>query len=193
MINKSSYLSAGLARRVVSLGVCAALAFSPSTAFAESADAASRQELVVASISYNFARFIQWRATESEVASGNLVFCILDEDASAAWRQIEGKSVGERKVQLEYMGAASSDGRNCDMAYVSEKAVNAPMLNALAESGVVTISDARRFSKQGGAIELTVSEKGASFDVNQRSLNRAGARISSKLMRVGMKVSVSGS
>lgn len=169
------------------------LALIPSTSFAESAEPASRKDLVVASVSYNFARFIQWRAAEAGDTGANLVFCILDDDASSAWRQIEGKAVGDRKVQLEYMGAASAGGGNCDMAYVSEKATNASLLNNLAESGVVTISDAKRFSKQGGAIELSVSDKGASFDVNERSLNRAGARISSKLMRVGMKVSLSGS
>jgi hypothetical protein len=46
--------------------------------------------------------------------------------------------------------------------------------------------------KKGGAIQLLISDKGATFDINERSLNRAGARISSKLMRVGMRVSLSG-
>lgn len=192
MIDNSFHPSGGLAARAFSFSVCAALALAPSTSFAQDAEAASRQELVVASVAYNFARFIQWRAAESGVAPTNLVFCIVDDDASSAWRQIDGKSVGERKVRLEYLGAAPSDSHNCDMAYISETAIKALSLNDLAESGVVTISDAKRFSKQGGAIELSVTDKGASFDVNQRSLNRAGARISSKLMRVGMKVSLSG-
>ncbi len=193
MIDNLFHPNRGSAGRGVWCGAFAVLALIPSTSFAESAEPASRNDLIVASVSYNFARFIQWRAAETGETETSLVFCIVDDDASSAWRQIEGKAVGDRKVQLEYLGASSAGGGNCDMAYVSEKATNASLLSNLAESGVVTISDAKRFSKQGGAIELSVSDKGASFDVNQRSLNRAGARISSKLMRVGMKVSLSGS
>lgn len=193
MIDNSFHPNRGSATRGVVCGAIAALALIPSTSFAENTEPVSRKDLVVASVSYNFARFIQWRAAEAGETGANLVFCIVDDDASSAWGQIEGKAVGDRKVQLEYMGAGSPDGDKCDMAYVSEKAMNASMLYDLADSGVVTISDAKRFSKSGGAIELSVSEKGASFDVNERSLDRAGARISSKLMRVGMKVSLSGS
>ena len=57
--------------------------------------------------------------------------------------------------------------------------------------GVATISSNRNFLKKGGAIQLFVNKKNASFEINPRALKRADVRISSKLMRVGMKVNVS--
>lgn len=176
----------------LSLGACAVIALAPACAFAATPTDTSRRELVVASIAFNFARFVQWRESDAESASGNLVFCVLDDSPSPAWREIEGKSVGQRKIELEYVGAAAPFGRNCDMAYVSENSMEGLSVRDLAESGVVTISDVKRFTKEGGAIGLDISDRGATFDINEKSLNRAGARISSKLLRVGMRVSLSG-
>lgn len=191
MVEKSLY-SNYFARRAISYALCATLALCPSGAFADSAEQAPRQELIVASVAYNFARFIQWRAPDAGEAQANLVFCILDAGASPAWRQLEGKAVGDRKIQLEYLGKNAPSGHNCNLLYVNEDSLGALSLGELAESGVVSISDARHFVKKGGAIQLLISDKGATFDINERSLNRAGARISSKLMRVGMRVSLSG-
>ncbi|MFZ5616342.1 MAG: YfiR family protein [Pseudomonadota bacterium] len=193
MVNNSFRLNrTQKARHITAIGVCMTMAFGPSASFADAGADASRQELVVASVAFNFARFIQWGETDATASAQSLVFCILDDGPSPAWRQLEGKTVGQRRIELEYVRAAEPSERKCDMAYVSKNSMESLSLKEMAESGVVTISDAKRFAKEGGAIELAVSDKGATFDVNQRSLSRAGARISSKLMRVGMRVSLSG-
>lgn len=180
-------------RRIASCSALAMLSFVSSNANAADAAAAPREELIVASVSYNFARFIQWDAEKNASApSSNFVFCILDPTASPAWGKLEGKAVGERKIQVEYLGSGSPSQRNCNMVYVNERAIGSLALGEIAEDGVVSISDARNFVKKGGAIQLSINDNGASFDINERSLSRAGARISSKLMRVGMRVSVSG-
>lgn len=191
MVEKSVPRGRRLKRRGFAIGLCAAVALVPSASFADAAAAPSHEDLVVASIAFNFARFIQWGAGDEAASTQSLVFCVLDDGPSPAWGQLEGKAVGQRKIALEYVGTTEPLERKCDMAYVSADWMESLSLRELADSGVVTISDVKRFAREGGAIELTVGDKGATFDVNERSLSRAGARISSKLMRVGMKVSVS--
>ena len=183
MSKRCNFVVAGLGAAVSLF----AMAFSP--AVAEDSDA-TRSDQVVASITYNFARFIQWRDQGAKSANENFSICIIDRDASSAWSSLEGKTVGAQKVKLLYQNDITEIGQQCDLAYVSTDQLKYYSLRDLAKNGVVTISDAAKFNVNGGAIELSVADSRATFEINEQVLARAGARISSKLMRVGMRLSV---
>jgi hypothetical protein len=172
---------------------CAAVTqASAASAGVSEADGATREEKIVTSITFNFARFLQWDEAAQGAPGTNLVLCILDADASPAWNNINGKKIGDRAIEVKYFNTGASGAEGCDMAYVGGEFLKAVSLRAFADNGVVTISDAGRFLKSGGAIEMSVRNDRATFDVDSKTLDRAGARLSSKLMRVGMRVSVSG-
>jgi len=167
----------------------------PQLAFAQSQEEsdASRADIALAAITYNFARFIQWRDQDSKAARENFSICIIDEDPSTAWQGIEGKAVGQHKVALLYRDDILSLSEQCDMAYVSAAQQKLYSMKDFAKDGIVTISDSVRFTSNGGAIGFSLADNRATFDVNEQALSRAGARVSSKLMRVGMRVNVSDS
>lgn len=172
-------------------GAIASVAALAADAQASGAEEATREAMIVASITYNFARFLQWDSAAAEDEAGSLVLCVVDGDASPAWRNIDGKRVGARAIEVVYSRDGAIAGAGCKLAYFSDELLKSVSLKEVADAGVVTISDSWRFLKSGGAIQLVVADNRATFDVNTRTLNRAGARVSSKLMRVGMKVSVS--
>ena len=200
------------AKRAKGAGLAAAIALAtapglaPGLAFAQTPQAnalentneadtseASRADLALAAITFNFARFIQWRDADERARRDNFAICVIDEDPSAAWRTLEGKTVDARKVALLYRDEILSLSEQCDMAYVSSAQQKLYSMRDLAKGGVVTISDSTRFASNGGEIEFSLADNRATFDINEQALSRAGARVSSKLMRVGMRVSVSDS
>lgn len=189
--NKKNVYSVRAAALCALLG-STAINIYPTAAYAEDAATEDRGMAALASITYNFARFIQWRGERAATPHENFVLCIIDDRVSPAWSALEGKAVGDRAVALAYPTNVESAGRDCDMAYVGVARQKDFPLRDLSKSGVVTVSDSTKFTDIGGAIGFTVADNRATFVINEQVMARAGARVSSKLMRVGMRVSVGG-
>jgi hypothetical protein len=161
-------------------------AISPAAAELRSA---SREEHIAASVTFNFARFAQWQGGESATASAPLVLCVFDPNASDAWSRLDGQTIGARRLALKIVGQPSAENGGCHIAFISD-ALDEVSPKDFAEKGVLTISDSENFLRRGGAIQLVIGKSDFKFDINDAALKRAGVKLSSKLMRVGMKVSV---
>ena len=162
------------------------------TAHAESAPSAEidRMDSIKATITYNFARFIQRPDDDHFTNSETLNLCVIDPTPSRVWTEFDGKQIGDRQLRIIETPELDIAGLGCEVAYIHEDLVTDIALRDWSNEGIVTISAERRFIKRGGGIRLVVSNNSAAFETNPFALRRAKAKISSKLLRVGMQVQI---
>jgi hypothetical protein len=178
--------------RLLELG-CAAVAFlgAPAPAMAQTerpAPVADKFERITASITFNHARFAQW--PEDVGGDGSVTLCVFDSTASDVWTGFDGEDIGGRTLRVRLYSNEARPAPGCDMAFQSAEARRFTSPKTLSDSGAVTISASPNFLSRGGAIQLFVDDGSFHFDVNDAALKKAGVKISSKLLRVGMKVKV---
>lgn len=147
--------------------------------------------LVRAVYCYKFGKFIRWPPAKLPTGEATLNFCVLGQNSfdRRALSAIEGRSVQGRTlaVALYKSGLIPDDALDlCHILYVgaSEKQRLAPILASLDARPVLTISNIESFSQHGGMITLVQSQGRIRFEVNLRSLQRAGLTISSKILEL---------
>jgi len=72
----------------------------------------------------------------------------------------------------------------CHMVFIptTEKALANKIVKNLAGSSTLTVGETEGFAELGGVINLTVESNTVHFEVNQLAAQRAGLKISSKLL-----------
>ncbi len=179
--------------RMTALGaafVCAGVA-APARADHPAGGAGEHDAATMANISYNFARFMNWRGARKDGARDVFRLCVISETFDEGWLAVEGKSVSGRSVEVVHFPVLGDAARDCNLAYIEAPLAKAAVLRDVSEAGVVTMSDRVDFLRIGGAIQLFFVANRFEFDVNDQTLRRSGVRLSSKLRRVGMKVEMS--
>jgi hypothetical protein len=169
------------------LGTCLLLAALCllASAPAARADAVSAQETAVkAAYVYNFAKFTEWPAGALSAAGGELRLCLVGNDELAdALEGIAGKPIGNRRLSV--VRAASVGAlEGCQMVYVatSEAPRVATLVARLAGRPVLSVGDLSGFAAAGGMIGLVRAGDRVRFEINRGAAERAGLRISSKLL-----------
>ena len=145
---------------------------------------------VKAAFLYNFTKFIEWPSPPSSPAEAFHICTIADADFTHALdRTIAGESVNGKPLVLAEPQSVG-DYRKCAMLYVgraqTERAARA--LAAVRDLPVLTVGEGRPFIDLGGAIGFVLENKRVRFDINTLALQRAGLRVSSKLLRVARSV-----
>jgi hypothetical protein len=125
----------------------------------------SRTELaaevkVKAGLVFNFAKFGTWPALG---ADSPIVLCVVGAEAiatvPASWRACHVLFVGD---------SASAPG--------------AEGIRAIRTQRILTVSDGKGFSRSGGVIEFYIQDGRMRFIINLDALDRAGVRLSSRLL-----------
>ncbi|MEM8986795.1 MAG: YfiR family protein [Pseudomonadota bacterium] len=168
---------------------CAGANASVVSAADEMSIAEKRDQIIKASFVYNFARFIDW-GTEDRTEGDDLKLCVERDDAESAWKSIEGRSVGEGQVAVRFIEDTKDLYEECDIAFITPHQMRRIRLSKLARRGVITISDMKDFDLKGGAIGITNTRGRYGFLVNDDVFETAGARLSSKVLRLQMRVSL---
>ena len=155
--------------------------------FAYGEDALSREYRIKAAFLYNFATFVQWPAHAFKDARSPLTLCVLGDDpfGAAFDRAIVGKTVAGRKMvvarfeDLQRLAA-------CQILFISSSERNrlSKIFSTLKGSSVLTVGDTDGFAHQGGIINFTVEENRIRFEINEHAAERAGLKISSKLLNL---------
>jgi hypothetical protein len=127
----------------------------------------------------NMAKFVQWPDAVVAQNRGQLVVTILGEDdlavalaSTLSARQVNGKPVFVR------------DARGSQIVYIaaSESTHTASILSELAGSPVLTFADRPGFTDEGGMMSFSGAAPRMHFDVALQRAERAGLRISSRLL-----------
>lgn len=146
----------------------------------------SREYLIKAALLYNFAKFVEWPTGAFDGATTPLQICILGDDPfGAALDTLVGKQVHERPLAIARMRALGETGR-CHILFVSasEAARLTEILDYVGGRPILTVADFNRFAQAGGIIGLKTVDNHSRIEVNIDAINRAGLKLSSKLLRL---------
>jgi hypothetical protein len=158
---------------------------SPTIALAQT-PAATEYEIKAAFL-YNFAKFVQWPPAAFADPGGPLVIGVLGDDpfGSDLDRIIEGKTANDRPLVIK-RSKRLEDLRACHILFVSasESGHLAAMLNSLRTASVLTVGETDQFIPLGGVINFIDRENKVHFVINVEAAQRAGLKISSKLLKV---------
>ncbi|HZU24695.1 MAG TPA: YfiR family protein [Bryobacteraceae bacterium] len=144
---------------------------------------------VKAAFLLNFTKFIVWPPSAFADSNAPLRICVLGDDPfGGALRQtVEGEVVNGRKLVAERI-RRPPEAHWCQVLFISQDEELA--LGTLPETapGVLTVGEGDRFLNHGGMIALIVADRRVRFDIDRAAAERAGLRISSRLLSVARSV-----
>jgi len=145
---------------------------------------------VKAAFLYNFAKFVEWPNVSPD-PNAPMVIGIIGKDPFGAEidRAVAGKTVNGRRLVIKRFATIESYDY-CHILFVSSsERSNIPrILAAVANSSVLTVSETERFAQIGGIINFTTIENRIRFEINQSAAQRAGLKVSSKLLSLGRAI-----
>lgn len=161
-------------------------AFSGAREASYAGDSKPTEYEVKAAFIYNFAKFIEWPDGKSREARGAINVCVVGKDPfGPALAAIEGKTVRDRKIRIT-RDPSLQNATRCDILFVgsSEEERLTRILEALGNSGILTIGDTEGFAQKGVMINFYVENRTVRFEINPKAAVRTGLRISSNLLRI---------
>jgi hypothetical protein len=168
------------------LAVAAILLFAPATRSQE-----ANEYLVKAAFVYNFAKFTTWPTDSFADPSEPITLCVVgDHDYGEAFDSINGKSVGGRAVSVKYLNALKPQDQ-CHVIFVarSEQSRLRKIVKANQKVQALTVSDMDGFVEEGGMIRLVREpDDRISFEINPKSADEAGLKLSSKLLNLAKRI-----
>jgi len=148
---------------------------------------------VKAAFLFNFAKFVEWPPGSFPDASAPLQICVFGQDPfGEALRNIANeKTVNGRKLEVHQV-ADLQHARSCHILFIasSGKASVKQIVEALRGASVLTVGDTKGFAEQGGMINFVLENDRVQFEVSSKAAERAGLKISSKLLSVAKLVVV---
>jgi hypothetical protein len=133
----------------------------------------------------NFAKFVEWPADPG--TSNPLTLCVLDDRAveDALGQLVNGGPVNGRTITLA-KGARNGPLRACHLIYVgdSDSGRAAATLDELKGAPILTVGEGDSFARGAGMIGLFVEDGRMRFAINADATQRAGLRLSSKLLNL---------
>ena len=172
--------SATLLRSAVVIHVSLVLA----SALSAQTKAAAEYEIKAAFL-YNFAKFVEWPPSAFTNPKQPVSICILGADpfGHALTDALLGKTIGEHPVTLEQARRAS-DLAGCHIVFVSasESPRLPDVLAHLRGLPVLLVGESEGFAGAGGTIQFVLDQNRVRFAINPGAAERAGLKISSKLL-----------
>lgn len=179
----------GYLKRILGYAALTAICFAGPTLWKVHAESNQLPEYKVkAAFLYNFARFIEW--PESSTSSPEFSVCVLGLDPFGEdLNIINSKPVKARKVAIRLITDLQNIG-GCDCLFVSdsEKKNLGGIFHALNAKNILTVGDMEGFIDAGGIIQFVLHESKIRFVVNLPAAERAGLKISSKLLELAKGV-----
>jgi hypothetical protein len=141
---------------------------------------------IKAAFLYNFSRFVEY-PRDFLSSLGTLNLCILGDDpfGSAANIIRAETAEDERKISINYIKTAKQLS-NCHMLFISSSEKNnvAQIIESLAGIHILTVGDTAGFAQRGVIINFYMERNKVHFEINILAANRAGLKISSKLLNL---------
>jgi ribosomal protein L18 len=142
---------------------------------------------IKAAFLYNFAKFVDWPTDALPDTSTSMSLCVLGEDHFGIDldETLNGKQVNGRKLLIKrFKGVHGLD--ICQILFISssEKHRLAQVIASLKNSSILTVSETEQFTQLGGIINFTIEENKVRFEINVDAAERAGLKISSRLLKV---------
>jgi hypothetical protein len=98
-------------------------------------------------------------------------------------RAVAGKTLNERSMAVR-RGKKVRELNGCEVLFIStsEKSRLPEILTALRTVHVLTVGESEDFAAQGGEVQFTLEDNHVRFIINVDATDRAGLKVSSKLL-----------
>lgn len=167
----------------------AALLAVPGVVVAETPAQTASEYDVKAAFLYNFTKFVDWPpAAFPDPAS--LKVCVLGDDPfGRSLQSVAGEQVANHKLTVVRTDSLSRPA-GCQVLFIShsERERLPQILAAVRDSPVLTVGDTKGFVDQGVIINFTLEGSKVRFEINTEAADRAGIKISSKLLQLAKRV-----
>jgi len=145
---------------------------------------------------YNFAKFVEWPQDPSEATNSPLVIGIIGDDpfGGALEQTVRGKSVRGHALVIRHF-SKPEDARASQIVFISssERSRLRSVLDSLKGASVLTVGDMEGFAHLGGVINFILEDNYVHFEINVEVAERAGLKLSSKLLSLAKIVRSDGS
>ena len=146
---------------------------------------------VKATFLYKFVNFVEWPSEAFAQESSPFIVGVLGDDPFGANldKSVEGKSLDSHKVVVKRFKKLA-DLETCHMLFVSrsEKDKMSKIVERVGKANTLIIGDNDQCLPRGGTINFILEDKKVRFEINAGAADRAGLKISSKLMQLATKV-----
>lgn len=140
---------------------------------------------VKAAFLYNFTKFVEWPPSAFGGRS-DFQLCVLGEDPfGGSLDVVRNEKVSGRAITL-LRAPKLAEVEGCQILFISrsERSRIPQILLDLGTAPVLTVADTGGFLDQGGIINFILEKSKVRFEINQEAAERAGIKISSKLLRL---------
>ena len=148
------------------------------------------EEGVKAAFLYNFTKFVEWPASAFE-ERGSLRLCVLGEDpfGKSLRAVVEGEQVQGRPITLLRIDSLDNPG-SCHILFLgrSEAERLPAVLAAVRGAPVLTVSETPGSLDKGAGINFVLRDGKVRFEINQTAVEGHGLKMSSKLLRLAIRV-----
>lgn len=135
-----------------------------------------------AALTLNFIQFVEFQ----QVRDGTIDLCVLrrepDRQALAA---LNGYKISRNTIKVHAVSGTAASFRNCEIAYLGGSGIEPANLS---REGLLTIGQGQRFVERGGVIGFVQFGRQTRFMMNYRVADRSAMKISSKLLRLAVRV-----
>ena len=102
-------------------------------------------------------------------------------------RTIRNKTIDEHPLVIKEF-RSPSEATNCHVLFISTSEKNRlpEILKSLKGTSVLTVGETEHFTESGGMINFVMRAKKIRFQINNEEANKAGLKISSKLMSLAV-------
>jgi hypothetical protein len=179
-------------RAILSSVVCILAALcSINSPAAEIASKPPSEYEVKAAYLFNFAKFVEWQPDAFTVENPSFIIGILGNDpfGSIIDNTVAGNMVNDKKFIIKRF-KSSAEVDFCHILFISssEESRIAETLEKVSRKGILTVGDAKSFLDSGGIINFVLVENKVRFEINLGAAEKAGLKISSKLLKLATLV-----
>ncbi|MCW8801152.1 MAG: YfiR family protein [Desulfobacter sp.] len=151
---------------------------------------------VKAAFVYNFTKLIQWPQTAFDNEGENFKMVVFgDEYLKESFQTIDGKISTGRLISIQYSDLKANDYKKMleesHIIFISRHIRLEQVLQILSSIGdrpVLTIGDAKNFSRAGGIIQFFTREDQLHFEVNVKKAEAHQLKFSSRLLKLAVIV-----
>ncbi len=189
MRNQQSFGHGSTPRVVARRLLCAATIVATILAFpcrrVAAQDAPPTEYQLKAAFLFNFAKFVDWPPSSFATPGAPFSICIFGDDpfGGAIDSTLKGQSIRGRAVSIQRVQELTQL-RHCQVAFVasSEQHHLHEILQSVRGASVLLVGESPGFAAAGGAIQFQMDDNHVRFSINPDAAERAGLRVSWKLL-----------
>lgn len=171
-------------RAIAATALLTASSFAPLVA--QSSPRAASEYQVKAAMVYSLLKFVEWPADAFSTDTAPVSICLIGSDPFGPLIDdaVRGRLMAGRAIAIRRLADVTP---GCHLLFISSsEARRLPViLDRLAASSVLTVSDLDDFAAQGGMIEMRNQRDHVGFVFNVDAAERAHLRLSARLLSLG--------